>query len=1579
MKEELLRYFNNDELAASVWLGKYAVEGEITPDDMHMRMANEFAKIEVNYWKDETNHKDLSEYGSNRFKWFSSTQGDFELIRDQIYGLFKDFKYIVPQGSIMAMLGHPTNIGSLSNCFKGDVPVLTRDGWKAIGTFAGKDVEIMTKGGGWVIAPFKSYGEQKLWDVTLSNGNQEQTIKATKDHRWALYKKSKPETIHEIKPTINLKEGDVLYATYGKNRNWKLSAIGVAHGITYGDGHSVKGDDNCNNITLCSESRILSKFFPESYVSTDESNCEGGSDFYSGLPNYFRELPNIRENKSYLYGWLSGYFAADGHIDEKGAVMICSSKSKDITFVKDVCGVLGIGCTQITEQTVISNLTNKEHTMYKCFIHKNHLSEDFFLLGKHKSRFNQTDKSPARWKVISVIETNDIDEVYCAEVPNTESFVIEGNILSMNCFVVGQPYDSYAGILHKDQQLVQLMKRRGGVGLDISTLRPATTIVKNAAGTSTGAVSFMDRFSNTTREVAQSGRRGALMLTIDVRHPDVFDFVNIKKDRSKVTGANISVMLRDDFMEAVKKDEDYVLRWPCDADISVIENDTRTFEYGKLYPFQNTRQKNHYYKIIKAKELYNSIVDNAWDNAEPGQMFIDRHWDYSPDGVYEAYKGVTTNPCFPENMRLLTKNGYETFGSLEDSKLTNEIFTDNRIIYVGTDNNEDWEINNNNHGVKLRNASEVFVTSESSEVIRLTFSDGSELECTTDHHVATTNGMVMAGELTPDHDILVAIPDLEFDILGKLPTTNDEKCALLMGLIAGDGTFGPQCKINIDLWGDDRYTIRDICLKLIDDLYITEYDVIKPLIGNEWVNRKLSNYFVSDIKKSNKVRIGSNFLSKYLEIKYGFTSKTKLQIPEFILNNCRGNIGLYYLQGLYYADGSVQGSIKSGYTVRLHQSNKKMLSDVQLICHANGIKTSIYSRRLPHEKEIKGKKYKIKEQYELITTNNSHVEFNKIGFLGSEKEIKLKIILSETPKIKHNKTTVKLINTENLGYKKVFCLKEDVTRSCIVNTISVRRCGEIFMQEYDACRLMAINLFNIVFDSFTENASINEELLYELSYEQQRLADALIDLEIEYIDRILNKIKEDSEPMEVKQIEYDLWKNIQATCRASRRTGCGFTALGDMLAALNLKYDSDEAMEVIERVMHIKMKAELDCTIDLAILRGPFEGWDFNKEYDDQGWGKNEFYKFVDEEYGEAIARMKKYGRRNCSFSTVAPTGTVSLMTQTSSGLEPIFMPYYMRRKKVNPSDGQVRVDFVDQNGDSWQEYPVLHPKFLKWCESKNSGNTMRFLQTLDKDTLKGLFELSPWYGSTANDIDWIKRVEIQAIIQKYVSHSISSTINLPSEATKEEVSTIYMSAFDAKLKGVTIYRDGCRTGVLVSTDSVGSEDIFEYRDAIKRPKMLPGHLFNVTALGDKFHVAVGLMNDKPYETFAFRANGKIPPTGEGFIKKIKSGSYSFIQEDKEFLLTDKPTPIQEALTKLLSWGLRSGGHIKYAVDVLNSTDSDLMSFEKAVARTLKRFIAEGEKSSVKCWNPECTGDGSNVVFEEGCVSCKDCGASKCS
>ena len=761
-----------------------------------------------------------------------------------------------------------------------------------------------------------------------------------------------------------------------------------------------------------------------------------------------------------------------------------------------------------------------------------------------------------------------------------------------NCFVVGQPHDSYSGIMRKDEELVQLMKRRGGVGIDISTLRPANSPVTNAAGSSTGAVSFMDRFSNSTREVAQNGRRGALMISIDVRHPDVEHFINIKKDLTKVTGANISVMLRDDFMKAVANNEDYVLRWPCDYDnAEVLKNAPDNYEQF------NVDNITVYTKKVNAKAIYNQIIQAAWASAEPGIIFIDKHWDYSPDTVYPKYKGITTNPC-----------------------------------------------------------------------------------------------------------------------------------------------------------------------------------------------------------------------------------------------------------------------------------------------------------------------------------------------------------------------------------------------------------GEIFMGKYDACRLIALNLYSFVDNPFTKDARIDYQKLYEMSYNQQVLADGVIDLEVEHINRILDKIDNDRancDDPSIYNTEYSLWENIRYVTKSGRRTGCGFTGLGDMLAALGIKYDSNKALSIIEEVMKTKFKAELNASINMAEQYGAFIGFDANAEFDivrdnkdkiTSIKGKNQFYQMLVDNFYPEVLRMIEQGRRNVSFSTVAPTGSVSILTQTTSGLEPLFNWGYMRRKKVNPGDSGVRVDFTDQNGDTWMEYPVVHPKFIDWYSVFTStpyDTACEIIQAMSNDEIQGLFALSPWYESTANDIDWTKRVEIQGIIQKYTTHSISSTINLPNEVTVDEVATIYTESWKKGLKGTTIYRDGCRTGVLVQMDAKKA-DVFEYRDAPKRPEELRVDIYHIKAKAEPYTILVGLLDRKPYEVFCI-PNILCSGYKTGFLRKKSRGVYNLTCTlDNEFSIVNDITKSmsdeQQAITRLISTSLRHGADIKFIVEQLLKTDGELNSFTKAIARTLKQYIPDGTTSTATCL--DC--GSKTIVYEEGCQKCKECGSSKC-
>jgi len=542
-----------------------------------------------------------------------------------------------------------------------------------------------------------------------------------------------------------------------------------------------------------------------------------------------------------------------------------------------------------------------------------------------------------------------------------------GNPRSMaslsNCVVLPDIYDSYGGIFFTDQQMAQLFKRRCGVGVDISALRPAGLPVSNTARTTAGAVSFMERFSNTTREVAQNGRRGALMITMDIAHPDVEDFIISKQDLKKVTGANISLRISDKFMKAVEADEDFTLRWPVDS------------------------KKPSCTRIVRARNLWNSIVECAHNSAEPGIIFWDRQHHYSTSSVYPGFKNTSTNPC-----------------------------------------------------------------------------------------------------------------------------------------------------------------------------------------------------------------------------------------------------------------------------------------------------------------------------------------------------------------------------------------------------------SEIAMQGNDSCRLMAINLYSFVEFPFTAKARFNYKKFYQATYEGQRLMDDLVDLELEAIKKILGKVKSDPQPPYIKEVETRTWQALYDAGKKGRRTGLGFTALADAMAALGIKFDSDRALAEVEKIMKAKCSAEFDSSIDMAIERGAFDA--FNKKVENT----SEFVKMLQKEFPGIYERMMKYGRRNISLSTVAPTGTLSILSQTSSGIEPVFMLAYKRRRKIDSSDKKARTDFTDAMGDKWQEFTVYHPKLNTWMALTGGTSASK----------------SPYFGATAPEIDWKKRIQMQALVQKYTTHSISSTINLIAATPKSQVHDIYFQAWKQGLKGITIYREGSRSGVLIADGSSG-------------------------------------------------------------------------------------------------------------------------------------------------------------------------------
>ena len=556
-------------------------------------------------------------------------------------------------------------------------------------------------------------------------------------------------------------------------------------------------------------------------------------------------------------------------------------------------------------------------------------------------------------------------------------------------------------------------------------------------------------------------------------------------------------------------------------------------------------------------------------------------------------------------------------------------------------------------------------------------------------------------------------------------------------------------------------------------------------------------------------------------------------------------------------------------------------------------------------------------------------------------------------------------------------------------TISTNPCGEIPLCPYDSCRLLAINLYSYVKNPFTPQAEFDFEKFEAHVRKAQRIMDDIIDLEMEKIDLILNKIDSDPETLEVKGPERHLWEKIKAKTLKGRRTGVGTTAEGDMIAAMGLRYGTPEATDFSESVHRRLALAAYASSVEMAKERGAFEIFDAKREEN------NPFMLRLKEQSAELYDDMVRYGRRNIACLTIAPTGTTSLMTRTTSGIEPVFMPVYKRRRKVNPNDANVRVDYVDETGDAFEEYVVYHPKFLEWMKINGIEERNDYMQ----EQLDELVSRSPYAGATANEIDWVEKVHMQGRIQKWVDHSISVTINLPADVTEEMVNRLYVEAWRSGCKGCTVYRDGSRSGVLVSFESKKkkSDSPAECSDihplALKRPIELEADVVRFQNNKEKWIAFVGLMDGRPYEIFTGLADdedGIFCPKSVTHGKIIKAMSADGTKRyDFQFVnkrghkttiegLSDKFNPEYWNYAKLISGVLRYGMPIDQVLKLVGGLELDSMSintWKMGVERALKKYLPNGTKASgQRC--PNCGQE--TLIYQEGCLICTSCGTSKC-
>lgn len=539
-------------------------------------------------------------------------------------------------------------------------------------------------------------------------------------------------------------------------------------------------------------------------------------------------------------------------------------------------------------------------------------------------------------------------------------------------------------------------------------------------------------------------------------------------------------------------------------------------------------------------------------------------------------------------------------------------------------------------------------------------------------------------------------------------------------------------------------------------------------------------------------------------------------------------------------------------------------------------------------------------------------------------------------------------------------IKKNIQDEYFENSILSVDCGEIPLSQQDSCRLLVVNLYSMVDNPFTTEAKFNFELFKEKVNIAQRLMDDIIDLEIEKLEEIIKKIYNDPEPQDIKLRELKLWENVLQNTQDGRRTGLGATGWGDMLAALGIGYGTEDSIDFVGSVTRVFKESAYESSMEMAKDLGTFKYWSSELEQD------HPFLERIKESNLELYNNLMKYGRRNIALLTMAPTGTTSLLTQTSSGIEPVFMLSYTRRKKVLAPDVET-YDFMDQNGDAWKEFTVYHHKLNEWMKVTGKSN----------------IEESPWYNYCAEDINWENRVKMQAAIQRHIDHSISSTINLPENVSVDEVKKIYETAWRSGCKGITVYRKNSRTGVLVETDKKEERiDKFTKHHAPKRPKDLDAKVHHFKVGGEEFYVTIGFMDDEPYEIFVGKNNVDNPDIfiprkiTEGKIKKIKRGEYKLVSGKKEFLISgDHFDESVEVINRLISISLRHGTDLAFVVHQLEKTEGYLNSYSKALSRALKRYLKDGTNlSGEEC--PECGCDC--LIREDGCIKCSGCGWSRC-
>lgn len=1181
-----------------------------------------------------------------------------------------------------------------------------------------------------------------------------------------------------------------------------------------------------------------------------------------------------------------------------------------------------------------------------------------------------------------------------------------------NCWVIDGPNDSIDDIFRVCNEQSQLMKRRGGVGFDISKLRPYGSIVNNSAKTSTGAVSFMDLFSHVTNTIAQCIEENQRVLTdkglVKIKNVKIGDYVWTKVGFVKVinnfnNGNKRTFKITTKFGNEIITTEDHIFLTCTQSEI--VEKKIKDFNVGEPICILNgTTCDKEYVK------LNHNFV-------KPLRNVSNQYGTYG-ETVHNQYEDITIPDLLTEKLAYLI--GYATGDGYTDKE---------KNLSVSVDSKDTEIINKLINYVKDVFGIDVYARQKPSEncvIIRICGIEGCSFLLENGLHKPKTEFLRIPKNIfESSSSVQLAYLSGLFDADGyasgskkgySFVTVNECLADDIRIMLLSNGILGKKrCEIpNNEKW-KPKYSINVVGAYNQQSFVNLMTESIK--VTNKNFISKRDNYLSPftiknyDISKENFIPndkyISINALSKSKSYKDGILTQDYINSVEYYGESNVYDLELekehlFWCEGFYVHNCGRRGALMLSIDIK-HPDAKEFIEKKQDLTKVTGANISV----------------QIDDDFmKCAISENANLYIQKFPIDTTDEELFGNSSFDELwniyePNVLYNgkkeNTYFKIVNAKDLWNDIIHCAWSTAEPGIIFQSnhhdyspdgvypsfrgSCTNPCGEIYMHE-DSCRLIHVNLTSFVDNPFTDEACINDERLYEITYEAMHLGDDLVDLEANAIKKILNKIEKDGD---INNSEYKLYKRLLSHTLEGRRCGLGFTGLADMIAMMGLKYDSDASLSIINHVMRLMFIAEMDAQIDMAITRGHFDGQDFKLEQDGNTW-----YKFLEDNFNNIYQKMMKYGRRNISFNTVAPTGTVSLMAKCSSGIEPIFLPFYTRRRKCM-SEGD-RVDFVDQVGEKYTEFVVVHPTFGKWVESRFNELSEETLNEWKSEDWTAAYKISPWYESTANDINWEKRVELQGIVQKYITHSISSTVNLPNNVTEKEVSNIYIKSWKNQLKGITCYRDGCRSGVLVSTktetkteENNNNKVCINNQPVSKRPKEIPCKIFRFSNKGEKWVGVVGLVDDRPYEIFTgILEKLNIPNWVEdGFIvrnkeKRIIDGEEKLMSRyDICYIDKDGYKTCVEGLSrtfnseywnyaKLISGLLRHRMPLPYLIKIISSLNldaSNINTWKNGVIRTLRKFndynIEEGHYDVC----PEC---GGRLLNENGCYRCLDCGYSKC-